>query len=337
MKRDCGVIILNWNGVELLRRFLPRVVAHTSPESAEIVVADNGSTDDSVEWVKENYPSVRIMEFESNLGFAGGYNRALKEGGYRISVLLNSDAAPDRDGWIEPLKRVFDDGRVAAAQPKIMSERAKGEFEYAGAAGGFLDRNGYPYCRGRIMSTVETDNGQYDSAQPVDVDWASGACLAVDTAAYIEAGGLDEEFFAHMEEIDLCWRLRLRGKRVVCVTDSEVYHLGGASLDASSPRKTYLNFRNNLLMFYKNLPEGGWKSRFLFKRRLLDTLAWGQYILSGKWKHASAIVKAHNDYRRMKGNYRDFPVNNLMKDSGAPNILTEYFLRGRKTYIKPGK
>lgn len=337
MKRDCGVIILNWNGVELLRRFLPRVVAHTSPESAEVVVADNGSTDDSVEWVKENYPSVRILEFESNLGFAGGYNRALKEGGYRISVLLNSDAAPDSDGWIEPLKRVFDDGRVAAAQPKIMSERVKGKFEYAGAAGGFLDRNGYPYCRGRIMSTVETDNGQYDCAQPIDVDWASGACLAVDTAAYIEAGGLDEAFFAHMEEIDLCWRLRLMGKRVVCVTDSEVYHLGGASLDASSPKKTYLNFRNNLLMLYKNLPEGGWKSRFLFKRRLLDTLAWGQYILSGKWKHASAIVKAHNDYRRMKGNYRDFPVNNLMKDSGAPNILTEYFLRGHKTYIKPGK
>lgn len=337
MNADCGVIILNWNGVELLRRFLPRVVANTPPESAEIVVADNGSTDESVEWVKENYPSVRIMSFEKNLGFAAGYNRALKEGGYRISVLLNSDAAPDRDGWIDSLKRVFDDCRVAAAQPKILSERVKGEFEYAGAAGGFLDRNGYPYCRGRVMSVVEKDCGQYDSIVPVDVDWASGACLAVDTAAYLKVGGLDEAFFAHMEEIDLCWRLRLAGYRVVCVTDSEVYHLGGASLDASSPKKTYLNFRNNLLMLYKNLPEGSWKFWFLLKRRLLDTLAWGQYMVSGKWRHASAIVKAHNDYRRMKRNYSSFPERNLLKSNRAPNILIEYFLRGHRTCVRMGK
>ena len=337
MNADCGVIILNWNGVELLRRFLPRVVANTPPESADIVVADNGSTDDSVCWVRENYPSVRIMSFEKNLGFAAGYNRALKEGGYRISVLLNSDAAPDRNGWIESLKRVFDDGRVAAAQPKILSERVRGEFEYAGAAGGYLDRNGYPYCRGRVMSVVEKDCGQYDSIVPVDVDWASGACLAVDTAAYLKVGGLDEAFFAHMEEIDLCWRLRLAGYRVVCVTDSEVYHLGGASRDASSPKKTYLNFRNNLLMLYKNLPEGSWKFWFLLKRRLLDTLAWGQYMVSGKWRHASAIVKAHNDYRRMKKNYSGFPERNLLKSNRAPNILIEYFLRGRRTCVRMGK
>lgn len=337
MSTDCGVIILNWNGVELLRRFLPRVVAHTSSESAEIVVADNGSTDDSLEWVRTHYPDVRIMSFEENLGFAAGYNRALREGGYRISVLLNSDAAPDSDGWIEPLKEAFADKNIAAAQPKILSERQHGFFEYAGAAGGFLDRNGYPYCRGRIMGTVEEDTGQYDSDAPVDVDWASGACLAVDTAAYFDAGGLDETFFAHMEEIDLCWRLRLLGRRVVCVTGSRVYHLGGASLDAASPRKTYLNFRNNLLMLYKNLPEGGWKRRYLFKRRLLDTLAWGQYVVTGKLSHASAIVKAHCDYRRMKKNYTDFPARNLISGSGAHDILSEYYLKGHHTYLTMGK
>ena len=252
-------------------------------------------------------------------------------------MLLNSDAAPDSDRWIEPLKEAFSDKDIAAAQPKILSEKQPSCFEYAGAAGGFLDKNGYPYCRGRIMGTVEEEMGQYDSDVPVDVDWASGACLAVDTAAYFEAGGLDETFFAHMEEIDLCWRLRLLGRRVVCVTGSTVYHLGGASLDAASPRKTYLNFRNNLLMLYKNLPEGGWKERYLFKRRLLDTLAWGQYVVTGKWSHASAIVKAHCDYRSMKKNYNHFPERNLILESSSHDILSEYYLKGHHTYLTMGK
>ena len=334
---DCGVIILNWNGVDLLRRFLPRVVGHTSNEEAEVVVADNGSTDESLAWVRENYPTVRIMAFEKNLGFAAGYNRALKEGGYRISILLNSDAAPMDDGWVEPLKKALSDDRIVAAQPKIRSERNYGMFEYAGAAGGCMDRNGYPYCRGRGMGCVEEDKGQYDSKDPVDVAWASGACLAVNTDAYLKTGGLDESFFAHMEEIDLCWRLRLTGRRVVCVTDSVVFHLGGASLDASSPKKTYLNFRNNLLMLHKNLPSGGWKTRFLLKRRMLDTLAWGQYIFMGKWEHASAVMKAHCDYRRMKNAYKDFPVENLLRKPGVPNILTEYYLHGHRTYLMMGK
>ena len=337
MNTDCGVIILNWNGVELLQRFLPRVVAHTPREVADVVIADNGSTDNSLEWVRTHYPEVRIMSFEKNLGFAAGYNKALREGGYKISVLLNSDAAPDSDGWLEPLKEAFSDRDIAAAQPKILSEKQPSSFEYAGAAGGFIDKNGYPYCRGRIMGTLEEDKRQYDSDIPFDVDWASGACLAVDTEAYFEAGGLDEAFFAHMEEIDLCWRMRLLGRRVVCVTGSTVYHLGGASLDSASPRKTYLNFRNNLLMLYKNLPEGGWKTRYLFKRRLLDTLAWGQYIVTGKWSHASAIVKAHRDYRSMKKEYTRFPERNLVRESDAPDILVEYYLKGHRTYLTMGK
>lgn len=336
MNSDCGIIILNWNGIDLLRRFLPRVAEYTPKESAEIVVADNGSTDESISWIKKNFPNVRIMAFERNLGFAAGYNRALKECGYRISVLLNSDAAPSCEGWLDPLKAVFADPSIAAAQPKIMSERDPHRFEYAGAAGGFLDRNGYPYCRGRIMGTVEEDRGQYDAKDPVEVDWASGACLVVDTEAFLSVGGFDESFFAHMEEIDLCWRLRLSGRKVVCVTNSEVSHLGGASLDAFSPQKTYLNFRNNLLMLYKNLPAGKYKEIFLIKRRLLDTLAWGHNVVTGKWHHASAIVKAHNDFRQMKENYQSFPDKNLL-DRKAPDILKEYFFKGHRRYLTLGK
>lgn len=335
---DCGVIILNWNGVELLRRFLPRVVECTPPETADVVVADNGSTDDSVEWVKEHYPSVRIIAFDKNYGFAAGYNKAIAECGYKVSILLNSDAAPIERGWVEPLLKALENPDIAAAQPKIRSERDRGMFEYAGAAGGLLDKNGYPYCRGRVLGAVEQDNGQYDSPELVDIDWASGACLAVDTAAYLAAGGLDESFFAHMEEIDLCWRIRLMGKRVVCVTDATVYHLGGASLDASSPKKTYLNFRNNLLMMYKNMPAGKRKSVFLIKRRLLDTLAWGQYVLTGKWGHAAAIVRGHNDFRRMKRNYTKFPEQDLLREKGAPNVLVEYYLRGhRQASVMPDR
>lgn len=330
-----AVVILNYNGAALMEEFLPSVIHSVNGMDAEVIVADNASTDNSLEFLKTNHPNVRTIVLDKNYGFAEGYNRALAQIDAEYFVMLNSDVDVDAE-WLKPLEFFMDNNPdVAACQPKILSQKNDNYFEYAGAAGGFIDKYGYPFCRGRLFNDVEPDVGQYDEQK--DIFWSSGACLFIRKKDYEDVGGLDGDFFAHMEEIDLCWRLRLRGKRVVCVTDSEVYHLGGASLDASSPRKTYLNFRNNLLMLYKNLPEGGWKSRFLFKRRLLDTLAWGQYILSGKWKHASAIVKAHNDYRRMKGSYRDFPVNNLMKDSGAPNILTEYFLRGRKTYIKPGK
>lgn len=251
--KPVAVIILNWNGAELLRQFLPSVVAGTSPRLADIIVADNGSDDDSVEWVRQHYPEVVLLPFPENYGFAQGYNLSIEQAkAYEYVVLLNSDVETP-DGWLEPLVAYADrHPEVAVCQPKLLSYRDKNRFEYAGAAGGFLDRYGYPFCRGRIFGTIEADNGQYDT--PCDIFWASGAALFIRTRVYTEVGGLDPYFFAHMEEIDLCWRVHLAGYRIVCLPESRVYHLGGATLAASDPRKTYLNFRNNLLMLHKNLP-----------------------------------------------------------------------------------
>ena len=329
---ETAVIILNWNGIELLRQFIPRVIANTPEEIARIIVADNGSTDDSVQWLQQNYPSVEIISFNENHGFAEGYNLAIEQlSNYKYIVLLNSDAAPAK-GWMPPLLQVLSRPEVVAAQPKILSERNHDFFEYAGAAGGFLDCNGYPYCRGRIFETVEEDLGQHNTENTIF--WDSGADLEVKRAAYIEAGGLDRLFFAHMEEIDLCWRLQLHGGRILYCPRSVVYHLGGASLDSSSPQKTYLNFRNNLLMLHKNLPVGKEKDSKLFRRRLLDTLAWGSFIVKGKFKHASAILKAHKDFKKMRGNYRSFPSQDLLKNSRPVNILSNYYLKGNRTFDK---
>ncbi len=322
-----AVIILNWNGRDLLRRFLPSVTANTPGALARVIVADNGSTDGSVEMLAAEFPQVEVLAFTENHGFAEGYNLALQRTGYRYTVLLNSDVEVT-PGWLEPLYRYMETNpHVAAVQPKIMSYTDRTSFEYAGACGGYLDRHGYPYCRGRLFATVEHDEGQYDT--PAQVDWASGAALMVRTALYQEAGGLDAGFFAHMEEIDLCWRLRLMGYTLAAVPASTVYHLGGGSLPASSPRKTYLNFRNSLLMLHKNLPEPA-RSRILLRRRLLDTLAFGQFVLTGRWSHAGAILKAHRHFRTMRRNYKDMPLStpNLL---GSINIITAYYLRRRHT------
>ena len=233
MKKPVAVIILNWNGEKLLGEFLPSVDRFTPRRIADVIVADNGSTDGSLGLLRRDFPDVAVLPFDKNLGFAAGYNRALRETGYRYTVLLNSDVAV-KDDWLTPLFDYMEaHPDVAACQPKIRSYRNPAMFEYAGAAGGFLDRNGYPYCRGRIFASVEPDNGQYDDT--VDVDWASGACLMVRTADYEAVGGLDASFFAHMEEIDLCWRLRRSGRRVVAVGDAAVFHLGGGSLPAENP------------------------------------------------------------------------------------------------------
>ncbi len=296
-----GVIILNWNGIELLKQFLPTALKHTHGSDVQLVVADNGSTDNSVEWIRRNCPEVKILSFEENLGFAGGYNRAIAETDYDYVLLLNSDVEVT-EGWWQPLLEYMKEHpEVGACQPKIRSFRNKSMFEYAGAAGGYLDRLGYPYCRGRILDKVEKDEGQYDGA-PVEITWASGAALMVYVKAYREAGGLDERFFAHQEEIDLCCRMIGQGYKVMALSDSVVYHVGGASLNQGNPKKTYLNFRNNLLLLHKNLPAKKGK-RLLFIRRLVDTLAWGMYIMKGDWKNASAILKAHNDFRKMKKLY----------------------------------
>lgn len=327
--KKVSVIILNWNGEAMLRRFLPDVVANTEDAIADVIVADNGSDDGSLKYVRSTFPQVKIMEFDRNYGFAEGYNRALASVATPLSVLLNSDVAPAA-GWLAPLVRYMDDNQqCAACQPKILSAENPSVFEFAGAAGGFLDRHGYPYCRGRIFSHVEPDRGQYDSS--IEIDWASGAALMVRTRLYVEAGGLDAAFFAHMEEIDLCWRLRLRGYTIAAVPASVVYHLGGGTLPAENPRKTYLNFRNNLLMLYKNLPAKGLRRRLVW-RRLLDTAAWGMYVVTCKWKFAGAILKAHRDFRKMKKSYAaiERPADNRLKP--RPDILWEYYFLRKKRF-----
>jgi len=333
MKKDVAVIILNWNGESLLRQYIPGVIDNTPSQLADIIVADNGSTDNSLQLLRQSFPEVKILPFETNLGYAEGYNRAVKLTGYRYTVLLNSDVLIDSD-WLTPLYNFISrNSDVAALQPKILSIRQPGKFEYAGAAGGYLDRNGYPYCRGRIFNTIEDDNGQYDDT--ADVDWASGACLMVDTRDYLNAGGLDSSFFAHMEEIDLCWRLKIGGKRVCAIGDSHVRHLGGASLSAGNPFKTYLNFRNNLIMLHKNLPSN-LRNRIILRRRLLDTLAWGKMILSGDFKNARALWKAHRDYAAARAKILATPGadSQPLMLSARPDIISQYYIGRRCTYSR---
>lgn len=331
MKKPVAVIILNWNGEKLLGEFLPSVNRFTPRRIADVIVADNGSTDGSLGLLRRDFPDVAILPFDKNLGFAAGYNHALRETGYRYTVLLNSDVAV-KDDWLTPLFDYMEaHPDVAACQPKIRSYRNPAMFEYAGAAGGFLDRNGYPYCRGRIFASVEPDNGQYDDT--VDVDWASGACLMVRTADYEAVGGLDASFFAHMEEIDLCWRLRRSGRRVVAVGNAAVFHLGGGSLPAENPRKTYLNFRNNLLMLRKNLPAGRRRSA-LIRRRLLDTVAWAKMMATLDFANASAVLKAHRDYRRMAKQLHESEFESEADINGRPNILTAFYFKKIRQFSK---
>lgn len=327
--KPIAVIILNWNGEKLLNEFLPSVVANTDPALADVIVADNGSTDGSRRLLRREFPTVKLLEFEENLGFAGGYNRALRETRYPYTVLLNSDVETPA-GWLQPLHDFMErHPHAGACQPKILSYKEKHKFEYAGAAGGFIDRNGYPYCRGRIFDTVEEDKGQYDT--PMQIFWATGAALMVRTELYEKAGGLDDRFFAHMEEIDLCWRLQLMGKSLWCVPQSHVYHLGGGSLPAANPRKTYLNFRNNLLLLHKNLPKKDLRGALL-RRRLLDTIAWGKFMLAFDMANANAILKAHRDFRRMRKEYTTHPPVNLLTSTPRPDILLSYFLKRKHRY-----
>ena len=320
-----AVIILNWNGEKLLREFLPQVMSNTNLDLADVIVADNGSTDRSLEAVAEIAPKAKTLAFDRNYGFAGGYNRAIEQTRYPYTMLLNSDAAP-APGWIEAmLAFMVSNASVAAAQPKILSYADKSRFEYAGASGGFLDKHGYPYCRGRIFDTCETDTGQYDDA--IEVFWATGAALMVRSDAYLAAGGLDEAFFAHMEEIDLCWRLMLAGGRIAAVPAATVYHLGGGSLPASNPRKTYLNFRNSLLMMHKNLPDST-RGRKLLVRRLLDTLAWAKFVAAGDFGNAGAVWRAHRDFAKMRKAYTDHPDIDLLdaRPDTRTDILTACYL-----------
>ena len=293
-----AVVILNYNGRKFLEQFLPNVIAQCDPALAEVVVADNASTDDSVAFMRERFPEVRLIENGNNGGFSTGYNLALQQIEAQYYVLLNSDIEVT-EGWIEPIIELMDaDPKMAACQPKILSFYQKEKFEYAGASGGFIDKYGYPFCRGRVFQHLEKDEGQYDT--PMEVFWATGACMFVRADLYHQIGGLDDSFFAHMEEIDLCWRLKNAGYKVYCCPQSKVYHIGGGTLPKNSPRKTYLNFRNNLSLLVKNLPKRRVKRTILI-RVVLDWVAAFKFLFEGCGKDFCMVFKAHRDfYKRLK-------------------------------------
>lgn len=310
--KKVAVVILNWNGEKLLKTFLPSVTKYTCNQLADIVVADNASTDNSVLFVKENYPNISIIQLSENYGFAEGYNQALKLIDNQYYVLLNSDVEVT-ENWLEPLVAFMDENNdVASVQPKLLAQHNKEYFEYAGAAGGFIDKYGYPFCRGRIFDCVEKDSHQYDNQ--IDVFWTTGACMLIRASEFCEAGGFDSSFFAHMEEIDLCWRLNARGKRLVCLPTSTAYHVGGATLNEESPRKTFLNFRNNLLMLYKNLSDKEFRKIYRV-RIILDNLAAALFVLKAAPQNAKAIRDAHSEFRKIKKNYTRIKDENIVKQT----------------------
>lgn len=331
-----AVVILNWNGCEMLRSFLPSVVSLSEVDGAVVYVADNGSTDSSVDMLRREFPSVRLILLGENHGFAGGYNLALQEVEAEYVVLLNSDVEVT-EHWLKPLIDYMDaHPEVAACQPKIRRWRQKQKFEYAGAAGGFLDCYGYPFCRGRIMGVVEEDRGQYDSIIPVF--WATGAALFIRLKDYRDAGGLDGRFFAHMEEIDLCWRLRSRGRQIVCIPQSLVYHVGAATLKRENPRKTFLNFRNNLVMLYKNLPAEE-LTRVMRIRAVLDYVAAFSFLLKFQFPNALAVLRARREFRLLRSTYTRVREDNLRKtrlsvipERTKSSILLQYYVRGKKFF-----
>lgn len=331
-----SIVILNWNGITHLRRFLPPLVRYSELPGTEIVVADNGSSDGSADYLEKEWPAIRLIRFSENLGFTGGYNKALEQLDSDLFLLLNSDVEVT-EGWLPPLLSLMEqDKGTAACTPKIKDLNDRSRFEYAGASGGYLDRFGYPFCRGRLFDHLEADRGQYDDT--ADVFWGSGACLLVRADLFRKAGGFDERFFAHMEEIDLCWRLQRMGYRIKVVPASTVYHVGGGTLDRGNSRKTFLNFRNNLLLLHKNLAAGK-RGRILFTRLLMDTLSGIRYFVQGDFKDSLAVLRAHLAYHRMKRLYRkEGPADPASIDNAEPagiypgSIVADFFLRKKKCF-----
>ena len=323
-----AVVILNWNGVALLKQFLPSVIAF-SPE-ATIYVADNASTDASVAFIKENFPTVQIVENKGNFGYAKGYNDALQHIEADVYALVNSDIEVT-ENWLKPIIKTFENqSNTAVIQPKILDFKNKEYFEYAGAAGGFIDKYGYPYCRGRIFETIEKDNGQYNDER--EIFWASGACFFIRSRVYKEMKGFDDDFFAHQEEIDLCWRIINQGYTIKYHSDSVVYHVGGATLNQGNPKKTFLNFRNSLLMLVKNVPL---KSLYLilFIRMLLDGIAGLRFISQGKWGHFWAILKAHyHFYRLFSVNYKKRASQQTQNYFQNNSIVYTYYINNGKVF-----
>ncbi|MBR5729943.1 MAG: glycosyltransferase family 2 protein [Prevotella sp.] len=331
-----AIVILNWNGLKMLTAFLPTVIRY-SLQSADIIVADNASTDGSVEYLKAHFPEVRIICLEKNWGFAEGYNQALKQVEADYYVLLNSDVEVT-DGWLSPLVQYMDlHAEVCACQPKLLAVHNRDSFEYAGACGGFIDRFGYPFCRGRIFDVVESDNGQYNS--PMEIFWATGACMMIRSADYWAVGGFDADFFAHNEEIDLCWRLQLQGRKIVCLPESRVYHVGGGTLPKGNPMKTFLNFRNNLTMLYKNLPDEELRGVMLWRWFLDYVAAWQTLVFNRNLGDFKAIYRARRAFRRWLPQYKS--VRARIKENRKVNeipqkkkysILWQYYVRRRKRF-----
>ena len=333
-----AIVILNWNGQAMLEKYMPSVLQYSKDE-ATVYVADNASTDQSMEMLRQHFPGVKLIQLEKNWGFAEGYNKALKQVDAEYYLLLNSDIEVTHH-WLTPMTEYLDNHPdVAACQPKLLSIFDKDRFEYAGASGGYLDHFGYPFCRGRIFETVEEDNGQYDYA--TDILWATGAALMIRSKDYWEAGGLDGRFFAHNEEIDLCWRLRIRGRRIVCLPESYVYHVGGGTLPKGNPMKTFLNFRNNLTMLYKCLPEENLK-RVMRWRWWLDYLAaWEMLILKRNVGDFKAIYRARRAFRRWRKDFetdrKAIQASRVAKEipeRRAFSLLWQYYVKGRKTFAQ---
>jgi GT2 family glycosyltransferase len=331
-----AVVILNWNGEELLRKFLPSVVKHSSSENIRIIVADNDSSDRSVELLRHEFPSVEILELDENYGFAVGYNKALVQIQADYFVLLNSDVEVT-DNWIGPCIRQFEnDDSLAVIQPKIMSYKEPDTFEYAGAAGGFIDKYGYPFCRGRILNRIEKDKGQYDRS--TQIFWASGACMFIRADRFKQVGGFDGDFWAHMEEIDLCWRLKSLGYKIIYEPKSTVYHLGGGTLSYGSPKKVCLNFRNNLWMLFKNLPKYEFKRKMTI-RMILDGVAALKFLAGFHFRSFGAVFKAHYAFYRnfsaLKRKRKEIQKNvvvNKQPEIYPKSVMWKFFIQNKNKF-----
>lgn len=335
-KLKIAVVILNYQGEYTLPEFLPTVLKYSKKEGVEVFVIDNDSTDESFSLMLNQFTEAKLVVLGKNYGFADGYNFGLENIQAEYYVLLNSDVEVTQ-GWLDPLLEYMEaHPEAAACQPKLLSQKNKAYFEYAGACGGYIDRYGYPFCRGRILDKIEEDKGQYDEIRPIF--WASGAALFIRSQDYWEAGGLDGRFFAHMEEIDLCWRLRSRGRGIVCIPQSVVYHVGGETFRQQNVGKTILNFRNNLLMLYKNLPDREYK-RVMFVRTLLDYVAVARFWLAGQSKQAKAVLEARRQFFTYRPFYEESRKENLQKtklwkipERLEKSILYLYYLKGKKFF-----
>ncbi|NLU40468.1 MAG: glycosyltransferase family 2 protein [Bacteroidales bacterium] len=331
-----AIVILNWNGRQQLEKYLPSVIEHSTQNNASVIVADNGSTDDSIAYLTASYPEVKLIQLDKNYGFAGGYNNALCQVDADIFCLLNSDVRVTQ-GWLNPVPGIFEsDASIVALQPKILSDRDHSKFEHAGAAGGFIDKYGYPFCKGRIMDKIETDNGQYN--QFSDIFWASGACLFIRAQQFMAVGGFDADFFAHMEEIDLCWRLKNQGFRIVYSPQITVFHWGGATLEYNNPRKLFLNFRNSLWSLYKNYT-GNHLRLTMFLRMCIDTFAIAKYLATFDLKNSTAIIKAHLEFYRSLANIKAKRkalqpgiVTTVHREMLKSSIIWNFFALSKKTF-----